>query len=97
MMNSMTNVTVTNNPDLGRYEAHIDGELAGFAQYRLTDALITFVHTEVDAAYEGRGVAGALARYALDDVRAGGSRRVRPVCPFFRSWIEKHPDYGDLT
>ena len=33
----------------------------------------------------------------LDDVRARGSLRVVPRCPFIRSWIEKHPDYADLV
>lgn len=92
----MTDVTVTRNPDRSRYEAHVDGALAGFAEYELRDGLIVFPHTEVDPAFEGRGVAGALARNALDEVRSEGSRRVRPVCPFFKGWIEKHPDYEDL-
>jgi uncharacterized protein len=92
----MTEVTVTNNPDESRYEAHVDGELAGFAEYRLTARLIVFTHTEVDDAFEGRGVGGALARSALDDVREVGERKVVAKCPFIRSWIEKHPDYQDL-
>lgn len=91
-------VETSNHPDQSRYEARLGGELAGFAEYRLKgDDLIVFTHTEVDDAFEGRGVGGALARFALDDVRAGGVRRVVPQCPFIRSWIEKHPDYQDLV
>jgi uncharacterized protein len=30
-------------------------------------------------------------------VRATGGLRVKPLCPFVREWIEKHPDYQDLT
>lgn len=93
----MSDVTVTNNPEQNRYEARIDGELAGFAEYRLSDGLITFTHTEVDPSFEGKGVGGALARSALDDVRADGSRKVKPLCPFIKGWIEKHPDYSDLV
>ncbi|WP_426243197.1 GNAT family N-acetyltransferase [Nocardioides sp. LHG3406-4] len=93
----MADVTVRNNPDQQRYEALVGGELAGFAAYRLSDARITFTHTEVDGAFEGQGVGGALARGALDDVRADGTRTVRPLCPFIRGWIEKHPDYADLV
>lgn len=92
----MSDVTVTNNPDQSRYEAHVDGELAGIAEYHLTSRLIVFTHTEVESAFEGSGVGSALARHALDDVRQVGERDVVPKCPFIKAWIEKHPDYQDL-
>ncbi len=69
------------------YEAYIDGERVGFAQYQLTDQLVVFTHTEVEDKCEGMGVGSALARAALDDVRAEGSRKVLPLCPFIKSWI----------
>src|SRR5262245_7582277 len=93
----MADVETRNNPDQQRYEAHVDGELAGFAEYQLTDRLIIFPHTEVDERFEGRGVGSALARFALDDVRAAGTRKVLPLCPFIKAWIGKHPDYVELV
>lgn len=93
----MTDVVVTNNDSASRYEAHVGGELAGFADYRLKDGVILFTHTEVDAQFEGKGVGGAIARYALDDVRAEGSRRVVPICPFIKAWIGRHTDYQSLV
>ena len=93
----MGDVVVTDNPGASRFEAHLDGELAGFAAYQAADDLIMFTHTEVDDAFEGEGVGSALARGALDAVRADGSRKVLPRCPFIRGWIEKHPDYQDLV
>jgi len=93
----MTDIDVTENAAELRYEARIDGELAGFAQYQLTHELIVFTHTEVDPAFEGKGVGSALARVALDDVRANGQRKVLPLCPFIKGWIGKHPDYTDLV
>lgn len=92
----MPDVAVTNNPDRSRYEAHLDGKLAGFAEYQLTERVIVFTHTEVDDAFAGMGVGGALVRGALDDVRASGTRRVKPVCEFVRAWIDKHPAHADL-
>ena len=89
-------VTVTHAPDAKRYEAHLDGQLAGFAEDILTDDLITFTHTEIDPAFEGRGVGSALAKGALDDVRATGGRTVLPLCPFIKGWIQRHPEYADL-
>lgn len=93
---AMAPVTVADNPDARRYEAHVDGALAGFAEYQLTDALVVLTHTEVEASYEGQGVGGTLARAALDAVRADGTRKVLVVCPFIKAWIDRHPDYADL-
>jgi hypothetical protein len=86
---------VVHNPELARYEIHVDGKVAGFTQYRQRGDVIDFVHTEIDDAYEGHGLGGQLARGALDAVRAEG-RRVIATCPFIRGWIEKHEDYQDL-
>lgn len=90
-------ITVRDNPDQNRYEARIGGVLAGFSAYRLAGDEITFVHTEVDPKFEGKGVGSAIARYALDDVRAGGNRSVIPECPFIKAWIDRHPDYQSLV
>ncbi|MFL6205078.1 MAG: GNAT family N-acetyltransferase [Acidimicrobiales bacterium] len=86
---------VVHNPDLSRYEIQVDGSVVGFTQYRERAGAIDFVHTEVDDAYEGHGLAGQLARGALDDVRSQG-RKVMATCPFIKGWIEKHEDYQDL-
>ena len=67
----MSDVQTTDNPEQQRYEARVDGELAGFAEYQLDGDRVVFTHTEVDDAFEGQGVGSALAR-----VRAG--RRPRP-------------------
>jgi predicted GNAT family acetyltransferase len=93
----MSEVVITDNPDESRYEARVDGELAGFAEYHLTKSSIVFTHTEVFDEFEGHGVGSRLARAALDDVRAKGERDVVPVCPFIHGWIDDHPDYADLV
>ena len=93
----MADVEIRNNKAENRYEALVEGVVAGFSAYQLTDLLVVFTHTEVDDAYEGQGVGSALARGALDDVRKEGSRKVLPLCPFIKAWIEKHPDYADLV
>ncbi|MFB9659769.1 GNAT family N-acetyltransferase [Glycomyces mayteni] len=87
-------VEVTDAPDRHRWEARIDGELVGFAQYEREDGAITFFHTEVER--EGAGVGTALVRASLDAARGAGER-VHPVCPFYAGWIERHPEYGDLV
>jgi len=93
----MSDIEVKNNPARHRYEALVDGKVAGFAVYGLTDSAIVFLHTEVGEEYGGQGVGSALARGALDDVRADGRRDVVPLCPFIKGWLDKHPDYQDLV
>src|SRR5450755_3543572 len=72
-------IDVRDNPAESRYEVLADGELAGFAQYKLDGDRITMYHTEVDPEHEGAGLGGRLARQALDDVRARGLRVAVPV------------------
>jgi uncharacterized protein len=91
---------VTDNPSASRYELHVmpGGELAGFVEYKLRqgDTVISLVHTQVEPAFEGRGLAGQLARFSLDNARERGLT-VLPFCPYIKSWIKKHPDYAELV
>ncbi len=88
-------VSVADAPERRRFEASIEGELAGFARYvRLPDRVV-FTHTEVDPAFEGRGVGSALAKGALDARRANGDR-IEARCPFIAAYIKRHPAYADL-
>jgi uncharacterized protein len=89
-------VTVADNPMGSRYEARIDGALAGVSQYELADDTIIFLHTVVAEKYEGQGVGSAIAQYALDDAQDRGLY-VRPLCPFIRGWMQRHPEYADLV
>jgi uncharacterized protein len=88
---------VSDNPEQSRYEIHVDGELAGFAEYKLHGDHVTFTHTEVDDAYEGQGLGSKLSRGALDGARAAGLA-VLPACPFIARYIKRHPQpYLDLV
>lgn len=88
-------VTVTDAPELRRYEAWVDGDLAGFAAYQRKGDVVVFTHTEVDSEHQGHGVAGTLAEEVLDDVRRRGLR-ARLLCPFLSDWVSHHPEYDDL-
>lgn len=89
-------IEVSDRADHHRYEATVDGTVAGKAFYRRDEATVTFTHTEVDDAFEGKGVGTTLVRWALDDVRRQGLT-VRPLCPFVRAYIQRHPEYADLV
>lgn len=83
-------------PGQSRYEALVGELVAGFIEYREADGDRAFMHTEVSDEFEGKGVGGALAKGALDDLRAKGIK-VRPFCPFVSGWIRRHPDYLDVV
>lgn len=85
------NVELSDNPELNRYEVRVDGELVGFAQYRIEDQEITIFHTEVDAAHQRQSLGSQLAKHALDDVRARGLE-LAPTCPFIADYVRRHPD-----
>ncbi|NHC25110.1 N-acetyltransferase [Nocardioides sp. IC4_145] len=87
---------VRNDEGEQRWVAELDGQVAGYAEYTRDGGTVTFTHTVVDEAFEGRGVGSALARTALDDVRDQGGSKVVAQCSFIAGWIDKHPDYQDL-
>ena len=86
---------VRDNTKLHRFELDADGHIA-FSEYKRGDGLLTIMHTEVPKELEGRGIGSALIRGVLDTARAQGLK-VKPLCPFASSYIERHSDYADLT
>lgn len=93
---SGASASVRRNPARHRFELEAEGRPAGHIQYRERDGVLELVHTEVDSAFQGRGLAAILARAALDDARAAG-QRVVPSCAYVASFIERHPEYRDLV
>ena len=90
-------IRVQQRPERYRFVAEVDGVEAGVLTYRdADDGVRTFIHTEVDPAFEGHGIAGMLARAGLDDARSRGVQIV-PLCPYVNAWIARHPDYSDLV
>jgi uncharacterized protein len=89
-------IAVSDARDRSRFEITVNGELAGFAEYRLRPGRIVFTHTEIDEGYQGRGLAQRLATAALDEARERGLL-VTPLCPYIASYIRRHPEYLDLV
>jgi uncharacterized protein len=86
----MSDVAVTDNQGDSRLEIHADGELAELI-YRTRAGRLVLVHTEVPETLGGRGLGGELVRAAIAKAAADGTTLV-PLCPFARSWLERHPD-----
>jgi predicted GNAT family acetyltransferase len=74
-----------------RYEAHLDVQLAGILEYKVTRGRIALIHTEVLPVHEGQGVGSALVRFALDDARRRGLR-VIATCPYVQDYLTRHPE-----
>src|SRR5882757_1687981 len=90
-------VTVRDVPERHRYEIHDGEQRVGLSTYKLTDDTITFIHTEVDPAFGGRGLAKQLVEFELDDARRRGLA-VLPMCPYVRKVIAENPTtYLDLV
>jgi predicted GNAT family acetyltransferase len=89
-------IVVSDAPERDRFEVTVDGELAGFIDYRSRRGLLALTHTEVEDRFEGRGLGGRLARFALDQAREQGLA-VLPFCPFVNEWIRRHPGYEELV
>ena len=80
-----------------RFEAWVDGVLTGEIEYDLLPGDVADLkHTFVDDSARGTGLAGRLAQFAFDQVRAAGQWTILPTCPYVVGWAKRHPEYSDL-
>ncbi len=86
--------TVTSEPD--RFTIAVDGQTVGLAEYFDRDGRRTFPHTEVSRAFRRRGLASILMAEALRATREAGLRVV-PECSMVADYIDKHPEFEDIT
>ena len=95
MTDQIINPIVQHNPDASRFELFLDGSLA-VLDYSLQEDIITFIHTGVPTALEGRGIGSQLVFAGLEYAR-DNSFQVVPVCWFVAGYIKRHPEYHDLV
>ncbi|MEV6833186.1 GNAT family N-acetyltransferase [Streptomyces sp. NPDC051133] len=95
----MSEIEIRDDRAAGRLEALGEGEVAGRIEYFVLEAparALVPVHTIVEPAHEGKGIAGSLARelYAL---AAREGVPVAPLCPYVVKWAERHPDVAPVA
>ncbi len=95
-MTTSVEISTHDNVVAGRFEILVGNDVAGFAEYSVSDGVATLPHTVVEDAYDGQGLGGKLARFTLDTVRERGLT-VHPLCSFIRDYIDKHEEYADLV
>lgn len=81
---------VEDNQAASRFEVRADDALAELI-YRKNGNRLVLIHTEVPEALGGHGIAGQLVQAAVEEAVASGMTIV-PLCPYARSWLERHPD-----
>lgn len=89
---------VTHHPGEAHFDVGLEGH-RGVLRYAIHEVgegrVMVIPSVVVDRPIEGRGVAGALARAALEWARAEGWR-VDPVCPYVEAWMRRHPEFAGM-
>lgn len=85
---------ITHDSQAQRFICDEEGQRS-VLDYRLHGETMAIVHTGVPRPLEGRGIAAALTRAALDTARKNGWQ-VDPVCSYAAAYIRRHSEYHDL-
>ncbi|MFL6054375.1 MAG: GNAT family N-acetyltransferase [Actinoallomurus sp.] len=78
------------------YEALIDGRVVGNLAYETTGGRVMLTHSYVDPDERHRGIASALARYALEDLSQSRTK-VGIYCGFVADYVQDHPEWNDAV
>ena len=78
------------------YEALIDGRVVGNLAYETTGGRAALTHSYVDPDQRHRGIASALARYALEDLSQSRTK-VGIYCGFVADYVQDHPEWNDVV
>ena len=89
-------IEIMDDADQHAYVISVEDRRVGKAVYHLRGGRYFFVHTEIDPDMNGRGLGRRLVEFALEDVKVKEGTVV-PICPFFRAYIKRHPEYDDLV
>lgn len=85
---------IVNNTEKLRFEAKLGEEFA-IIEYRWYKGDIVFMHTFVPEAGQGKGIAGKMAKFAMDYVR-DNNLKMKLYCPYMISYVERKPEYKVL-
>ena len=81
-------ISILRNDELNRFETYSDGELAGFADFKIENQMISYTHTEIDPRFGGQGLGSQLIKEALDKALEQ-DLEVAPYCSFVSAYIKK--------
>ncbi|MGI5439377.1 GNAT family N-acetyltransferase [Streptomyces shenzhenensis] len=90
----MSDIEIRDDRAAGRLEAVDGAEVVGHIEYFVLESpgrALVPVHTVVEPAHEGKGIAGSLAR-ELYAVAGREGVPVAPLCPYVVKWAARHPE-----
>ncbi len=80
----------------GFFFAKEDGKNMGYLSYEwATPTVFAIMHTVVEDAFQGKGVAKALLNAAVSYARENGYK-IRPICPYAEKVFQRGDEYNDI-
>ena len=89
-------ITHKNNAG-GFFLAEEEGKRMGYLSYEwASDTEFAILHTVVEEAFQGKGIAKALLNAAVDFARANGYR-IQPICPYAEKVFARDAIFDDVN
>ena len=88
-------IKISNNEQNLHFETLLDDGNYAFVEYRWHKTALVLMHTLVPEGHEGKGIAGALAKFALEYAK----EKKLPLivyCPYVSAYMKRHPEYDAL-
>lgn len=90
------NYNIQHNISESRFEVIIDNLISEVDYIVDSDGTLQITHTVVPKQLEGKGIAAALTKAILSYVQ-NSNLKVQPICPYTKTYIERHPEYKNLV
>ena len=87
-------LSIEHLPERKRFQVVVEGRTR-VADYEPAAGVMSITHAGVAPALEGRGIAGELVQALLDHARLN-DLKVRPLCPYARAYMRRHPETAAL-
>ena len=80
----------------GSFYVENDGKPIGKMEYMFAGPQkMVIIHTEVNDAWKGKGIAGRLIKAGVDYARIH-HKKILPLCKFAKKILETTPEYSDV-
>lgn len=90
------NIDIKHYNDNNEFIADINGD-KGKLDYKMIDSdVVDMRSTFVPESARNKGIGGKLVKKALEYAKSN-DLQVKPSCPFVKAYIEKNPEYKNLT
>lgn len=95
MSGQYDDIPLVDNKEQHNFEFVVEGHRS-FIDYVIKYDLVYLIHTEVDPALEGKGVASAMVTKTLEYLDAQ-HRKIVPRCSYVISFLKRHPEWERLV